>query len=203
MESAKRKALNEAQECPTKRTRVDEGLSNFEENSPINDLPSELLAVILEFAGEPAPRVMWVVGRSVCELWKNLLPSCTEAQMQIISKEKRRKRLPSQMAENGWIVLLLWASEQFPWGCGRIFAPAAKYGHLSFLKQFRKDARLVDYLDKIQIGAAKGGQLGVLKWITELGNLSIVVGSKAVIRGRVEVEINLKLMDPTTFVLAF
>ena len=84
--------------------------------------------------------------------------------------------------------LLHWVSMEFPEKHDRIFAAAAKHGHLDLLNKFQLDImRSGRSKQLVQYGAAKGGQLEVLKWCKELGDLSTGICYKAVFKGQLEV----------------
>jgi len=69
----KRKEPEAAQHSQSTAKRIRVGQ---EEAPSINDiLPPEVISAILEISSQQAPRVMWMVGRMVCRLWKDLLPS--------------------------------------------------------------------------------------------------------------------------------
>jgi len=174
--SDKRKEREEEQqEGVVKRMRVDEeGTPNCEvkaNNSTINEqLPHELLSAIITFAGgEPAPRVMWVVGRLVCKLWQNLFPSSEAFKQHLGLYRNRERRLCSQIAEQGWVSLLLWVNLFYAKGFTRIMDAAAKYGYLDLLKKLKEEDYLTwsFHMNRILVNVVKGGQLAVVKWLNE------------------------------------
>jgi len=193
--SGKRKEREEEQEYIVKRMRVDEGTTNggVEETNPtINEtLPPELLSIIVGFAGESATRVMWVVGRLVCRVWKNLFPSSEEFKKRLGQYRKQEHRLSSQIAEQGWISLLLWVNRVYPSGIERILDAAAKYGHLDLLKKLKEENNNQGFhVTRLLVRAAKGGHLEVLRWLQELGDsFSAItqVAFKAIGKGHLEV----------------
>ena len=179
------------------KEEVDEEEGEGEHGTTINDvLPPEVISVILQVARHSAPKVLWVVGRMVCRLWRDLLPSAA-----IVSKQRlrvREKTFVSQCAQNGWIPLLHWTSSTFLSRRNKdaMKAATARYGYLDLLKELMGestgpfgfvDALLGDY-NKFAKKAAKGGHLEVLKFLGTTGcRFKTDTFYKAISKGHLEV----------------
>lgn len=133
----------------------------------INDvLPPEVISVILQVASQQAPKVMWVVGRMVCRLWKDLLPSGETFKQH--QGGFHNKGLGSQICQNGWVSLFHWAASMFP-QLNSLKTGAARFGHLDLLKKLCSNDVGTDYLSWLATEAVKGRQLEVLRWLRENG----------------------------------
>ena len=154
-----------------KRMKMDEeGESDGEANEinatpTINILPTEIVSVILHHASKSSKKVMWVVGRMVCRLWKDLLPAPDPHKRIWLS----RNDVARGAAKGGHLEVLKWLREIYPnrdWGFG-VTAGAAKGGRLEILKWLREQG--ADWSMDTCAYAAKKGHLDVLKWLRENG----------------------------------
>jgi len=182
MQSSKRKRTEQEQEIlqgVTVKTRRRLLQEDTADGRTINEvLPPELLSVIFQFAGEPTPQLIWMVGRKVCQLWKQILPSSSMYREQLHWDLAYDNSLLFLIAKNGWLSLLIWAYSEYPKRALAIKAAAAKYGHLKVLKKIGGSLFSMQ-LSYLFGKAAKGGHLESTQWLrsTFEGTLIYIVPS--------------------------
>jgi len=156
---------------PAKRRKLDVDADNGGEEvtgaaSTINDrLPNELLWLILNEASEESKKVMWVVGRCVCRLWRRLYPS---AKRFLRLKVAGTLSLGGEAALRGWLPILKWMADNGLTEIGPVAQSAALRGHTLVLEWIEDDISDLSSFKFMEM-AAKERQLEVLIWAWRRG----------------------------------
>ena len=174
--SRKRKQMdeeNEAKDHNIKKPRLqaeqkEEGIRK-EEGTSINDiLPHELVSLMLQYTISDS-LAMWAIGRGVCRLWKELMPSNS-----IVSKRNQKNRRKGRLirvcreaASKGWLSVLQWRinnpKAKRDWFTLKLMvAEVAEKGQIEVLRLMEGNPNLEDAMAE---GAARGGQIPILEWL--------------------------------------